>query len=317
MPVERVMDRAKSNEDNTEVLAGLVERVTFHNQDSGFCVLRLKARGHRDLVTTIGHAAMISAGEWVTASGEWINDRTHGLQFRARFLKTSAPTSLDGIEKYLGSGMIRGIGPVYAKRMVKMFGNDVFDLIEVEPEKLREVEGIGPKRADKITSAWADQKVIREIMVFLHSHGVGTARAVRIFKTYGVDAVQVMSENPYRLARDIRGIGFRTADLIAEKLGIEKTAMIRVRAGISYALTEAMGNGHCGLPLEELIPLSIKLLEVPDELIQNAIELEITDGAVITDTVADTQCLFLSGLYHAGKASPTVSNIWFRDCSPG
>ena len=301
MPVKRVMDHAKSNEGTTEVLAGLVERVTFHNQDTGFCVLRLKARGHRDLVTTIGHAAMISAGEWVTASGEWVNDHTHGLQFRARFLKTSAPTSLDGIEKYLGSGMIRGIGPVYAKRMVKMFGKDVFDLIEVEPEKLREVEGIGPKRADKITSAWADQKVIREIMVFLHGHGVGTARAVRIFKTYGVDAVQVMSENPYRLARDIRGIGFRTADLIAEKLGIEKTSMIRVRAGISYALTEAMGNGHCGLPLEELIPLSVKLLEVPDELIQTATELEITDGTVIADTVADTPCLFLSGLYHAEK----------------
>ena len=295
MPVKRVMDHAKSNEGSTEVLAGLVERVTFHNQDTGFCVLRLKARGHRDLVTTIGHAAMISAGEWVTTSGEWINDHTHGLQFRARFLKTSAPTSLDGIEKYLGSGMIRGIGPVYAKRMVKMFGKDVFDLIEVEPEKLREVEGIGPKRADKITSAWADQKVIREIMVFLHGHGVGTARAVRIFKTYGVDAVQVMSENPYRLARDIRGIGFRTADLIAEKLGIEKTSMIRVRAGISYALTEAMGNGHCGLPLKELIPLSVKLLEVPDELIQTATEL------VIADTVADTPCLFLSGLYHAEK----------------
>jgi exodeoxyribonuclease V alpha subunit len=301
MPVKRVMDHAKSNEGTTEVLAGLVERVTFHNQDTGFCVLRLKARGHRDLVTTIGHAAMISAGEWVTTSGEWVNDHTHGLQFRARFLKTSAPTSLDGIEKYLGSGMIRGIGPVYAKRMVKMFGKDVFDLIEVEPEKLREVEGIGPKRADKITSAWADQKVIREIMVFLHGHGVGTARAVRIFKTYGVDAVQVMSENPYRLARDIRGIGFRTADLIAEKLGIEKTSMIRVRAGISYALTEAMGNGHCGLPLEELIPLSVKLLEVPDELIQTATELEITDGTVIADTVADTPCLFLSGLYHAEK----------------
>jgi exodeoxyribonuclease V alpha subunit len=301
MPVKRVMDHAKSNEGSTEVLAGLVERVTFHNQDTGFCVLRLKARGHRDLVTTIGHAAMISAGEWVTTSGEWVNDHTHGLQFRARFLKTSAPTSLDGIEKYLGSGMIRGIGPVYAKRMVKMFGKDVFDLIEVEPEKLREVEGIGPKRADKITSAWADQKVIREIMVFLHGHGVGTARAVRIFKTYGVDAVQVMSENPYRLARDIRGIGFRTADLIAEKLGIEKTSMIRVRAGISYALTEAMGNGHCGLPLKELIPLSVKLLEVPDELIQTATELEITDGTVIADTVADTPCLFLSGLYHAEK----------------
>ena len=285
----------------TEVISGLVERVTFHNPETGFSVLRVKARGHRDLVTTIGHAAMISAGEWVTASGDWINDRTHGLQFRARFLKTSAPTSLDGIEKYLGSGMIRGIGPVYAKRMVKMFGKDVFDLIEAEPARLREVEGIGPKRADKITAAWADQKVIREIMVFLHSHGVGTARAVRIFKTYGVDAVQVMSENPYRLARDIRGIGFRTADLIAEKLGIEKTAMIRVRAGISYALTEAMGNGHCGLPISELIPLSTKLLEVPDELIQTAIDLELTEGAVTADSVADTPCVFLSGLYQAEK----------------
>ena len=284
-----------------EVLAGLVERVTFHSLESGFCVLRLKARGHRELVTTTGHAAMISAGEWVTASGEWVNDRTHGLQFRARFLKTSAPTSLDGIEKYLGSGMIRGIGPVYAKRMVKMFGKDVFDLIEAEPARLREVEGIGPKRADKITSAWADQKVIREIMVFLHSHAVGTARAVRIFKTYGVDSVQVMSENPYRLARDIRGIGFRTADLIAEKLGIEKTAMIRIRAGISYALTEAMGNGHCGLPREELIPLAIKLLEVPDDLIHTAIELEMSEGTVTADTVGDMPCVFLSGLYQAEK----------------
>lgn len=286
---------------NTEVLAGLVERVTFHSLDSGFCVLRLKARGHRELVTTIGHAAMISAGEWVTASGEWINDRNHGLQFKARFLRTSAPSSLDGIEKYLGSGMIRGIGPVYAKRMVKKFGKDVFDLIEAEPERLREVEGIGPKRADKITSAWADQKVIREIMVFLHEHSVGTARAVRIFKTYGTDAVQVMSENPYQLARDIRGIGFRTADLIAEKLGIEKTAMIRVRAGISYALTEAMGNGHCGLPHKELIPLTIKLLEVPVELIHTAIELEMSDGTVTADTVGDTPCVFLSGLYHSEK----------------
>ena len=244
---------------------------------------------------------MISAGEWVTASGEWINDRTYGLQFRTRFLKTSAPTSLDGIEKYLGSGMIRGIGPVYAKRMVKMFGKDVFDLIEAEPARLREVEGIGPKRADKITSAWADQKVISEIMVFLHSHAVGTARAVRIFKTYGVDSVQVMSENPYRLARDIRGIGFRTADLIAEKLGIEKTAMIRMRAGISYALTEAMGNGHCGLPREELIPLAIKLLEVPDDLIHTAIALEMSEGTVTVDTVGDMPCVFLSGLYHAEK----------------
>ena len=204
-----------------EVLAGSVERVTFHNPDNGFCVLRVKARGHRDLVTIVGHAAAISAGEWINATGTWVNDRTHGLQFRARYLKAAAPTSLDGIRRYLASGMIRGIGPVYGKKLTEAFGESVFDVIEKEPARLREVDGIGPVRAQRITDAWAEQKVVREIMLFLHTHGVGTARAVRIFKTYGTDAVQVMSENPYRLARDIRGIGFRTADVIAEKLGIE------------------------------------------------------------------------------------------------
>src|SRR5258706_8331269 len=194
-----------------EVLAGLVERVTYQNADNGFCVIRVKARGYRDLITVVGHAAVISAGEWITAAGEWMNDRTHGQQFKAQFLKTSEPTSLDGIEKYLGFGMIRGIGPVYAKKLVRAFGEKVFDTIEAEPERLREVTGIGAVRASRITTAWADQKIIREIMVFLHSTGVGAARAVRIFKTYGADAVQVMSENPYRLARDIRGIGFKTA----------------------------------------------------------------------------------------------------------
>jgi exodeoxyribonuclease V alpha subunit len=268
-------------------LAGPVERVTFHNEESGFCVLRIKARGHRELVTLIGHAAVICAGEWITASGEWINDRTHGQQFKAKFLKTSEPTSLDGIEKYLGSGMIRGIGPVYAKKLVRAFGEEVFDTIEAEPERLREITGIGAVRAGRITTAWAEQKIIREIMVFLHSNGVGTARAVRIFKTYGADAVQVMSENPYRLARDIRGIGFKTADAIAMKLGIEKTAMIRVRAGISFALTEAMDEGHCGLPTDELMPLAEKLLEVPIDLVRTALDLETSEGTVVADSVGD------------------------------
>jgi exodeoxyribonuclease V alpha subunit len=195
--------------DTEEVLAGLVERVTYHNAENGFCVLRARARGHRDVVTVVGHAAAISAGEWIMASGEWVNDRTHGQQFKARFLKTSTPSSIDGIEKYLGSGMIRGIGPVYAKKMIKAFGEKVFDVIEAEPDRLREVTGIGAVRTKRITDGWAEQKIVREIMVFLHSNGVGTARAVRIFKTYGADAVQVMTENPYRLARDIRGIGSR------------------------------------------------------------------------------------------------------------
>src|SRR3974390_1476450 len=234
-----------ANDEQSEVLSGLVERVTFHNEDNGFCVLRVKARGHKDLVALLGHAAAISAGESVTASGVWRNDRTHGLQFRAKFLKTSAPTSIAGIEKYLASGMIRGIGPAYAKRLLKAFGDQVFDVIQTAPERLREVDGIGPRRAERIVAAWAEQKIVREIMIFLHSHGVGTSRAVRIYKTYGNDAVQIMSENPYRLAKDIRGIGFKTADAIPLRLRIEKNRMIRIRAGISYALTEALNDGHC------------------------------------------------------------------------
>ena len=285
-----------------EILAGLVERVTYQNADNGFCVIRVKARGHRDLVTLVGHAATISAGEWITATGDWINDRTHGQQFKARFLKTSTPTSSEGIEKYLASGMIRGIGPVYAKKLLRAFGSKVFDVIEAEPDRLQEVDGIGPVRAGRITAAWAEQKVVREIMVFLHSHGVGTARAVRIYKTYGADAVQVMSENPYRLARVIRGIGFKTADAIAMKLGFDKTAMIRVRAGISYALTEAMDDGHCGLPTNELVPLAEKLLEVPQDLIRTALDLERAEGTVVANQVGAIDCIFLASLYRAERA---------------
>ncbi len=293
------MNRSVVAAEASEVLAGLVERVTFHSQDSGFCVLRVKARGHRDLVTTVGHAATISAGEWVTATGTWVNDRSHGLQFKARFLRTSAPTSVEGIERYLASGMIRGIGPVYARKLVVAFGDKVFDVIEEAPERLRDIPGIGPVRASRIAAAWAEQKVVREIMVFLHTHGVGTARAVRIFKTYGHDAIQVMSENPYRLARDIRGIGFKTADAIAMKLGIEKTAMMRVRAGISYALAEAMDEGHCGLPTAALIPLATTLLEVPGPAVETALDLELAERTVVAETVSDTPCVFLAGLHRA------------------
>src|SRR6185436_4440884 len=204
---------------------------------------------------------------------------------------------IDGIEKYLGSGMIRGIGPVYAKKLVRVFGEKVFETIEAEPERLREVSGIGPVRARRISDAWAEQKVVREIMVFLHEHGGGTSRAVRIYKTYGADAVQVMTENPYRLARDIAGIGFKTADAIAMRLGIDKTAMTRVRAGISYALTEAMEEGHCGLPTEELMPLAVALLDVPSELVGTALELELANGTIISDSVDGKPCIFLARLY--------------------
>jgi exodeoxyribonuclease V alpha subunit len=204
--------------------------------------------------------------------------------------------------------MIRGIGPVYARKLVRAFGEAVFDLIEAEPGRLREVTGIGPKRASRIVAGWAEQKVIREIMLFLHAHGVGTSRAVRIYKTYGAEAVQVISQNPYRLARDIRGIGFRTADLVAQKLGIEPTAMIRVRAGISFALAEATGEGHCGLPVSELTVQTATLIEVPLALIESALELELQEGEVVADTLEGERCVFLAGLYRAEQA--IAERLW-------
>jgi exodeoxyribonuclease V alpha subunit len=213
--------KSEATPSDREVLTGLVERVTYQNAESGYCVLRIKARGHRELITLVGHAAAISAGEWATATGNWVNDRTHGQQFKARFLKISAPTSAEGIEKYLASGTIRGIGPVYAKKLLRAFGEKVFDIIEAEPDRLREVDGIGPVRAGRITAAWPSRRWSARSW-----SSCGTARVVRIYKTYGGDAVQVMSENPYRLARDIRGIGFKTADAIAMKLGVDKTAMV-------------------------------------------------------------------------------------------
>ena len=290
---------AHQDQSGTENLAGLVERITFHNPENGYCVLRVKVRGQRDLVTVIGHAALIAAGEFIQAAGMWTNDVKHGQQFKASFLKVTAPTTLEGIEKYLGSGMIRGIGPTYAKRLVKAFGEAVFDVIEQEPDRLREIGGIGPKRAERIVAGWAEQKVVREIMLFLHTHGVGTSRSVRIYKTYGAEAVAIISQNPYRLARDIRGIGFKTADQIARKVGIAMDAMIRVRAGVSYALSEAMDDGHCGLPEDDLLKVTVKLIEVPATLIETALALELQDGTVVADTVGERRCVFLAGLYRA------------------
>ncbi len=279
-----------------------MERVTYHNAENGFCVLRVKARGQRDLVAVVGHAAAINAGEFISATGLWTTDREHGLQFKAAQVTTTQPTTLEGIEKYLGSGMIRGIGPTYARALVRAFGETVFDLIEQEPARLREVTGIGAKRAQRIVAGWAEQKAIREIMLFLHANGVGTSRAVRIFKTYGQDAIALITENPYRLARDIRGIGFRTADLVAAKLGIEKTAMIRVRAGLSFGLAEATGQGHCGLPVAELTRSTSELIEVEAGLIETALTLELQSGELVADTVDGEACVFLAGLYRSEQA---------------
>src|SRR5437667_11797862 len=168
---------------NVETVTGLIERVTFFNEENGFAVLKVKTKGRRDQITVVGSLPSVNAGEWVSGEGRWVQDREFGLQFRAELLNSTAPTTREGIEKYLGSGMVKGIGPIYAKKLVEKFGEKIFDIIENESGRLEDVEGIGPQRRRRIKDAWAEQKVIRELIVFLHSNGVSTSRAVRIYKT--------------------------------------------------------------------------------------------------------------------------------------
>jgi exodeoxyribonuclease V alpha subunit len=283
-----------------ERLSGAVERVTFHSEESGFCVLRVKVKAQRDLATVIGSAASVSPGEFIECLGRWINDATHGLQFKAHHLKVVPPTTLEGIEKYLGSGMVKGIGPHFAKKLVKAFGEAVFEVIEQAPERLEALEGIGPKRRARVVEAWAEQKAIREIMVFLQSHGVGTSRAVRIYKTYGDEAIVKVTENPYRLALDVWGIGFKTADTIAQKLGIPPDSLIRAQAGVRHALQVWSEQGHCAAPREKLVSMAAQLLEIPEAIIEQAIGAELEAENLIGEpTEEDGELLFLAPLHRA------------------
>lgn len=284
---------------NLDSLSGSIERVTFHSEASGFCVLRVNVKGQRELQTVVGSAASVSAGEFIECLGFWNNDRQHGLQFKATELKIVPPTTLEGIEKYLGSGMVKGIGPHFAKKLVKAFGMDVFDVIEQTPERLLELPGIGKKRKERVTSAWSEQKSIREIMVFLQSHGVGTSRSVRIYKTYGDEAIAKVQENPYRLALDIHGIGFKTADTLAQRLGIAPHSLIRAQAGVRHALQEWCGSGHCAAYRPELQKLAVELLDIPAEVIETALDEELAEGNVIEDYIGEKPVVYLAPLYRA------------------
>ena len=284
-----------------ELLSGVVERVTFHSEETGFAVLRVKVKGRREPVTVVGYAASAAPGEEIQASGSWTVDPRHGPQFRATHLTAVAPTTIEGIESYLGSGAVRGVGPELARRLVAAFGAAVLEVVETGPDRLRTVQGIGPVRAARIAASWAEQRAVREIMLFLHAHGVGTSRAVRIHRTYGSDAIAVVKGDPYRLARDVRGIGFKTADAIASRLGFGKTAAPRVRAGISHALAEAMDDGHCGLPREELVTLAAGLLEVPAPLVTEALALEVASGSVVEAEARGRLSVFLAGLFRSER----------------
>jgi len=282
-----------------DALSGQVERVTFHNEENGFCVLKVQVQGKKNPVAVLGSLPSVAAGEWVTAQGTWERDREHGMQLRARTMRTQPPTSLEGIEKYLGSGMIKGIGPVYATKLVKKFGEKVFDIIENQSMRLQEVEGIGRERRQRIKDAWAEQKVVRDIMIFLHAHGLGTNRAVRIYKIYGSEAIELIRADPYRLARDIHGIGFHSADGVAEKLGLEADSLLRARAALEHLLDQATSEGHCALPRKDLLEGATRLLEVDENIIAVAYERHLKDGKILSEKIGGEELIFLPSLRDA------------------
>jgi len=282
-----------------ETLSGLIERVVFHNPETGFSVLRVKLADRREPVTMVGEGLRAAPGEVVRAQGAWQTNPSFGLQFRARAAEIMPPSTRDGIEAYLASGMIKGIGRQIAKKLVERFGERVFEVMERDPERLREVPGVGRGLARRIAAAWEEQRAVRDIMLFLHSHGLSPLRAARIFETYGHAAVEVVSTNPYRLAEDIRGIGFASADQLARRLGIPADSPFRLRAGLAHVLAEAQGEGHCALPRAGLVERAAALLQVEGAAIDRALDAGIGDGALIQDRIGDVVCVFLPALFHA------------------
>ncbi len=285
-----------------EALSGVVERVVFHNPENGFAVMRVRVRGRGQPVAVVGRLPVVSQGETIQASGSWRNDPSHGVQFQAQRLAVSPPDSLEGMRRYLGSGRVEGVGPKMAKRLVKAFGEEVFEVIENEPERLVEVPGIGPKRAKSLSEGFKDQKAVRDIMVFLQTHKLGSARAARIYRTYGVDAAALLTDDPYRLARDIRGIGFRIADSIGASLGKDREGLPRARAGLGYTLEQARGAGHCGLPRSELLEKAQELLKIPEEILVTALADELRAGRLVATRLGGEEAIFLPLLLSAERA---------------
>jgi len=282
-----------------ERLSGSVERVTFHSEESGFTVLRLRVAGQREPVAVVGLAASPAVGEFMECVGSWQNDRTHGLQFKASKITPVQPTTLEGKERYLASGQVKGLGNYYAKKLIEQFGDAVFDVIENEPERLLEIPGIGRKRLDMVIESWTEQRAIRNIMLFLQEHGVGAARAWKIYRRYREGAIATITENPYRLSLDIEGIGFQTADTIAASLGVERNSLMRAEAGISHVLGQISNDGHCAVPEETLIDEASRLLEIDRPLVAKAVTNEKLTRRIVGETIDEVPCIFLESLHRA------------------
>jgi exodeoxyribonuclease V alpha subunit len=280
-----------------ETLKGTINRVVFHSDDTGYTVCGVMSKGkqHPDEIMVVGNCPAICEGETIEAEGRWAHHSKHGRQFQATRIQCHPPHSLEGIQRYLASGMIKGIRAGIAERLVAAFGDRTLEIIDKESARLEEVDGIGPHRRDMIKESWRAQKAVRDILVFLQSHDVGTACAMRIYKQYGEQAVAVVRENPYRLCHEVWGIGFKTADRIALSIGVEPHSGIRARAGLLYILTTMSEEGHCFCPREDLIPAAEQMLEIPGDILKAAIVHGVENGTL----VEERGNVFLSPLFQA------------------
>src|SRR3954452_9513406 len=279
-------------------LRGVVERITYQNPENGFTVARLSperpeseaeaARGDDRLVTVVGTLADLTPGEAIVARGWWRNDAKHGWQFQAADYRTALPATLQGMKKYLGSGLVKGIGPVNAGRIVDTVGDATFAVIDTEPERLTQVAGIGAVRAGRIAATWAEQRHIREVMTALQGYGVSTSLAVRIYKKFGDDSGRVVAQEPFRLAREVWGIGFKTADKIAQAVGIAPDAPARLQAGVLHAMGAAGDEGHTLLPERELVETAAELLVIEADRLGDSVEALLRVGDLVAASRDDT-----------------------------
>ncbi len=280
-----------------EHLRCVVERITYQNAENGYTVLKCAVKGERELVTVVGIMPETHVGSVLSLEGWWKIDKKYGRQFSAEKFEESLPATVYGIEKYLGSGLIKGVGPKFAKRIVEKFGKDTLNVIEERPDALLQVEGIGKVRVDRIKSGWQEQKEIKNIMLFLQSHEVSTSHATKIFKTYGSDSIAIVKENPYRLADDIWGIGFKTADSIAEKLGFDKNRFVRLRSGIFYSLNKLAEDGHCYAVREQLVERARELLEVESAELEVTLDEMLRTEDLIRDVIEGEEAIYLPPYY--------------------
>jgi exodeoxyribonuclease V alpha subunit len=288
-------------QDRMETLEGVLERITFANEENGWSVVRVQVPGRREPVTAVGNLLGVQPGESLRLTGRWVQDKKYGEQFRVESYVTVQPATLVGLQKYLGSGMVRGLGSVMAARLVKRFGLATLDVIEREPWRLTHVRGIGPKRKARILEAWEEHKAVKEVMLFLQSHGVSTTYAVKIYKQYGQRAIAQVKENPYQLAVDIFGIGFRTADRIAGNLGIPEDSPRRAEAGALHVLSELADEGHLFCPVEPLVERASEVLAVATTTVETAVETLVRGEQVVMEELPEGRAVYLAAL-HAAEA---------------